>query len=267
MESTISFATLLKLVLRQYNQDLTSVDASLVTKLDECGAFAKLPALRFIISTAIKSGTVQRFAAAADTAGAQHEVERFLTHTGFRPEAASMFFDALEPLCNRDLPSGSSPAPTQGKTVCHTEAESATATAATSACEPPATYKSPAPPQSAEHHTSAAAHAIESHPSLKHLNAILSVNRENETARGVSIDSPTIIDITPKGMVLTCVLRRTAPMGSGALNCAIFDTADTLRETTPCGVLTVGGPSVLPLKTTIPLPRVFTPGKILLWID
>lgn len=265
MESTFSFATLLKLALRQYNQDLTSVDVSLVTKLDESGAFAKLPALRFIISTAIKSGAARRFAAAADTATAQQELERFLTHTGFRPEAARIFFDALEPLCNRESTTVSTPVSTQLKPIYRTEAESATTTA--SACEPAATYRSTAASSPAEPHTTSAAFAIESLPTLERLNAILSVNRENEAARGVSIDSPRVIDITPKGMVLTCVLRRTATLGSGALNCALFDTADTLRGTNLCGILTVGGPSVLPLKTTIPLPHALTPGKILLWLD
>lgn len=263
--SLLTFATLLKPVLHQCHPDLTSIDISLVAKLDELGAFARLPCLRFIISTAIKSGAARRFVAAADDDGAQQEIERFLIHTGFREEAAHIFFDTLESLCNRGTSSASAPAASNRVANYKTEAESEPNNA--SACELSAFYESPhaTTPKGCTYQRSTP--VSDYTPALMRLNAILSINRENEAARGVSIDSPSVTDITPKGIVVTCVLRRTAPMGSGALHCAIFDTAGTLKETIMCGVLTVGGPSVLPLKNTVSIAGGIIPGSILLWID
>ena len=64
------------------------------------------------------------------------------------------------------------------------------------------------------------------------LNSRLVIEHENEPVLGVSILEAEVADISPRGLRLNAVLRRTTPMSSASLNYATITSSPPASE--PC---------------------------------
>ena len=263
-----------------------------VRTLDGLDAFHHLPSARFILLTAVRSGVAARMAALGENSPETRRLlERFITHTGFASEHAIPVLEAyacaiglqlkitpeerrlsLKDLKERDFihdrtaeeagDEAAEPAAdyapvkaeNQGNGNNPNESESAKKAEKEETCDNP---------EDTRHLTVAEKIAL--------LNSHLTIEHENEPVLGVSIMEAEVADISPRGLRLTAVLRRTTPMSSASLNYALFDSDNHLITAGVGAMHTPTAPAFHPLSFDIPsfmLPESYPiPTRILLFLS
>lgn len=207
-------------------QGVQPLDEAALLQLDEAGAFAGRPALRFIVLTAMRGGALQQFLTQGEWNDASREiVERFIAHTGFVPSLAEGVFRAYADACGWKMPAAGARQPADSMQL---------------ASEPAAVY--------------GAATAAEAYGNdeLSAVRGAMTVDREKEAARGVTVENFNVVSAAGSHVRCTVTLRRLSPMGSGTLTCAVTDALGALVHTATLAVLTVTSPSVMPVSFSIP---------------
>lgn len=213
-------------------------DLGTISRLDRLGAFNGLPALRFIATTAVKSGITDTLFHSEEIDGSvRHEIERFIAHTGFRDHLATGFFDAYTGCLARfrqrlpPIPSISAlhPTPPEG----HIDSIAA---------EPQKNYPATA---------IARPYCASPEPATS---PVIAIDRKCEQVCGATIDNAVFDneDIAPGMTVLHVTLRRIYPIGSGTLHYTFHDHCGAIVASGIAATMTVSTPS--PLTARIPLP-------------
>lgn len=263
-----------------------------VRTLDGLDAFHHLPSARFILLTAVRSGVAARMAALGETSPeTQRLLERFITHTGFAPEQAIPVLEAYacaigwkqkimpeeKRLSLRDLKKRNSIPDISEEQTC-TEAAEPAANYAPAKAENQENGNNPNEDESAK--KAAKEKTCDNPDDIRHLtvaekiallNSHLTIEHENESVLGVSIQEAEVADISPRGLRLNAVLRRTTPMSSASLNYALFDSDNHLLTSGVGAMHAPTAPAFHPLSFDIPsfmLPESSPiPSRILLFLS
>ena len=259
-----------------------------VRTLDGLDAFNHLPSARFILLTAVRSGVAARMAALGENSPeTQRLLQRFITHTGFAPDQAIPILEAYA--CAIGLQLKITPEEKRLSLKDLKERGSITditaEEAGDEAAEPAADYD----PVKAENKKNgnntnedeaAKEDRCDKNEATRHLtvaekisllNSHLTIEHENEPVLGVSIIEAEVADISPRGLRLNAVLRRTTPMSSASLNYALFDSDNHLITAGVGAMHTSTAPAFHPLSFDIPsfmLPESSPiPARILLFLS
>jgi len=224
----MDFAQHLRIALFDGGNGIRPFDADALQRLDEASAFVGRPAVRFIVSTAVRSGIFERWAEMPGWCdAARMELERFVAHTGFEVLLVEGIFSAyaevlgwgaLQP-CDDDWHSVCEPRAGYGNRV-GMQVDMATEVTGTDV--------------------------------LAAYNAAINVDREKEAARGVTLEAPCAVEAGARYVRITAVLRRLRPMGSASLRCTVMAEGGIVSRTFVVEVLTVASPSVLPVAFDVP---------------
>lgn len=259
-----------------------------VRTLDGLDAFNHLPSARFILLTAVRSGVAARMAALGENSPeTQRLLERFITHTGFASEHAIPVLEAYA--CAIGLQLKITPEEKRLSLKDLKERDSIhdrTAEEAGDEAAEPAAYYAPVKAENKENGNNtnedeaAKETRSDNNDDTRHLtvaekiallNSHLTIEHENEPVLGVSIMEAEVADISPRGLRLNAVLRRTTPMSSASLNYALFDTDNHLITAGVGAMHTPTAPAFHPLSFEIPsfmLPESYPiPARILLFLS
>lgn len=259
-----------------------------VRTLDGLDAFNHLPSARFILLTAVRSGVAARMAALGENSPeTQRLLERFITHTGFASEQAIPILEAYA--CAIGLQLKITPEEKRLSLKDLKERNSihdrTAEEAGDEAAEPAADY-APVKAENKENGNNtnedeaAKETRSDSNDDTRHLtvaekiallNSRLTIEHENEPVLGVSIMEAEVADISPRGLHLNAVLRRTTPMSSASLNYALFDSDNHLITAGVGAIHAPTAPAFHPLSFEIPsfmLPESYPiPSRILLFLS
>lgn len=264
---------------------LTVKDARTLDGLD---AFDHMPSARFILLTAVRSGVAARMAALGENSPeTQRLLERFITHTGFSPDQAIPVLEAYA--CAIGLQLKITPEEKRLSLKDLKERNSIhdrTAEEAGDEAAEPAAYYAPVKAENKENGNNtnedeaAKETRSDNNDDTRHLtvaekiallNSRLTIEHENEPVLGVSIVEAEVADISPRGLRLNAVLRRTTPMSSASLNYALFDSDNHLITAGVGAMHTPTAPAFHPLSFEIPsfmLPESYhIPARILLFLS
>lgn len=259
-----------------------------VRTLDGLDAFNHLPSARFILLTAVRSGVAARMAALGENSPeTQRLLQRFITHTGFASDQAIPVLEAYA--CAIGLQLKITPEEKRLSLKDLKERDSihdrTAEEAGDEAAEPAADY---APVKAENQETdnnpneeeAAKETTCDSNDDTRHLtvaekiallNSHLTIEHENEPVLGVSILEAEVADISPRGLRLNAVLRRTTPMSSASLNYALFDSDNHLITAGVGAIHAPTAPAFHPLSFEIPsfmLPESYPiPSRILLFLS
>lgn len=259
-----------------------------VRTLDGLDAFHHLPSARFILLTAVRSGVAARMAALGENSPeTQRLLERFITHTGFSPDQAIPVLEAYA--CAIGLQLKITPEEKRLSLKDLKERNSIhdrTAEEAGDEAAEPAAYYAPVKAENKENGNNtnedeaAKETRSDNNDDTRHLtvaekiallNSRLTIEHENEPVLGVSIMEAEVADISPRGLRLNAVLRRTTPMSSASLNYALFDSDNHLITAGVGAMHTPTAPAFHPLSFEIPsfmLPESYPiPARILLFLS
>lgn len=226
-----------------------------IKRLDRLGAFAGKPALRFIATTAVKSGAMHTVLSAGGwNETSRNEIERFIAHTGFRDTLVIGLFEAYVECLGRDdrrnLPS---PASTTSPTK------------ADIAAEPGQTYGN-ATTIGNNTYGEACGETICGHNDSAAPITII-IDRQGEAACGICIDSA-IIDCshdTCQRATISIRLSRNAPMGSGMVHYTFFDSDGSVISSGITATMAVGSPTPFTVAIEIPSSR-YQPESVILTV-
>lgn len=259
-----------------------------VRTLDGLDAFHHLPSARFILLTAVRSGVATRMAALGENSPeTQRLLERFITHTGFASDQAIPVLEAYA--CAIGLQLKITPEEKRlslkdlkERNSIHDRTEEE---AGDEAAEP-AAYYAPVKAENKENGNNtnedeaAKETRSDNNDDTRHLtvaekiallNSRLTIEHENEPVLGVSIMEAEVADISPRGLRMNAVLRRTTPMSSASLNYALFDSDNHLITAGVGAMHTPTAPAFHPLSFEIPsfmLPESYPiPARILLFLS
>lgn len=259
-----------------------------VRTLDGLDAFNHLPSARFILLTAVRSGVAARMAALGENSPeTQRLLQRFITHTGFAPDQAIPILEAYACAIGLQLKI----TPEENRLSLKDLKERGSITDITAeeagdeAAEPAADYD-PVKAENKENGNNtnedeaAKEDRCDKNEATRHLtvaekisllNSHLTIEHENEPVLGVSIIAAEVADISPRGLRLNAVLRRTTPMSSASLNYALFDSDNHLLTAGAGAMHTPTAPAFHPLSFDIPsfmLPESSPiPARILLFLS
>lgn len=259
-----------------------------VRTLDGLDAFHHLPSARFILLTAVRSGVAARMAALGENSPeTQRLLERFITHTGFSPDQAIPVLEAYA--CAIGLQLKITPEEKRLSLKDLKERDSIhdrTAEEAGDEAAEPAAYYAPVKAENKENGNNtnedeaAKETRSDNNDDTRHLtvaekiallNSRLTIEHENEPVLGVSIMEAEVADISPRGLRMNAVLRRTTPMSSASLNYALFDSDNHLITAGVGAMHTPTAPAFHPLSFEIPsfmLPESYPiPARILLFLS
>ncbi len=259
-----------------------------VRTLDGLDAFHHLPSARFILLTAVRSGVAARMAALGENSPeTQRLLERFITHTGFSPDQAIPVLEAYA--CAIGLQIKITPEEKRLSLKDLKERDSIhdrTAEEAGDEAAEPAAYYAPVKAENKENGNNtnedeaAKETRSDNNDDTRHmtvaekialLNSRLTIEHENEPVLGVSIMEAEVADISPRGLRMNAVLRRTTPMSSASLNYALFDSDNHLITAGVGAMHTPTAPAFHPLSFEIPsfmLPESYPiPARILLFLS
>ena len=259
-----------------------------VRTLDGLDAFNHLPSARFILLTAVRSGVAARMAALGENSPETRRLlERFITHTGFASEHAIPVLEAYA--CAIGLQLKITPEEKRLSLKDLKERDSIhdrTAEEAGDEAAEPAAYYAPVKAENKENGNNtnedeaAKETSSDNNDDTRHLtvaekiallNSRLTIEHENEPMLGVSIMEAEVADISPRGLRLNAVLRRTTPMSSASLNYALFDSDNHLITAGVGAMHTPTAPAFHPLSFDIPafmLPEFYPiPVRILLFLS
>lgn len=259
-----------------------------VRTLDGLDAFNHLPSARFILLTAVRSGVAARMAALGENSPETRRLlERFITHTGFASEHAIPVLEAYA--CAIGLQLKITPEEKRLSLKDLKERDSIhdrTAEEAGDEAAEPAAYYAPVKAENKENGNNtnedeaAKETRSDNNDDTRHLtvaekiallNSRLTIEHENEPVLGVSIMEAEVADISPRGLRMNAVLRRTTPMSSASLNYALFDSDNHLITAGVGAMHTPTAPAFHPLSFEIPsfmLPESYPiPARILLFLS
>lgn len=259
-----------------------------VRTLDGLDAFNHLPSARFILLTAVRSGVAARMAALGENSPETRRLlERFITHTGFSPDQAIPVLEAYA--CAIGLQLKITPEEKRLSLKDLKERDSIhdrTAEEAGDEAAEPAAYYAPVKAENKENGNNtnedeaAKETRSDNNDDTRHLtvaekiamlNSRLTIEHENEPVLGVSIMEAEVADISPRGLRMNAVLRRTTPMSSASLNYALFDSDNHLITAGVGAMHTPTAPAFHPLSFEIPsfmLPESYPiPALILLFLS
>lgn len=259
-----------------------------VRTLDGLDAFNHLPSARFILLTAVRSGVAARMAALGENSPeTQRLLERFITHTGFASDQAIPVLEAYA--CAIGLQLKITPEEKRLSLKDLKERNSIhdrTAEEAGDEAAEPAAYYAPVKAENKENGNNtnedeaAKETRSDNNDDTRHLtvaekiallNSRLTIEHENEPVLGVSIMEAEVADISPRGLRMNAVLRRTTPMSSASLNYALFDSDNHLITAGVGAMHTPTAPAFHPLSFDIPsfmLPESSPfPSRILLFLS
>lgn len=259
-----------------------------VRTLDGLDAFNHLPSARFILLTAVRSGVAARMAALGENSPeTQRLLQRFITHTGFAPDQAIPILEAYACAIGLQLKitSEEKRLSLRGLKERNFIPDITAEEAGDEATEPAADY-APVKAENQENcnnpneDESAKEDRCDKNEATRHLtvtekiallNSRLTIEHENEPALGVSIMEAEVADISPRGLRLNALLRRTTPMSSASLNYALFDSDNHLITAGVGAMHTSTAPAFHPLSFDIPsfmLPESSPiPARILLFLS
>lgn len=259
-----------------------------VRTLDGLDAFNHLTSARFILLTAVRSGVAARMAALGENSPeTQRLLQRFITHTGFASDQAIPVLEAYA--CAIGLQLKITPEEKRLSLKDLKERNSIhdrTAEEAGDEAAEPAAYYAPVKAENKENDNNtnedeaAKETRSDNNDDTRHLtvaekiallNSRLTIEHENEPVLGVSIMEAEVADISPRGLRLNAVLRRTTPMSSASLNYALFDSDNHLITAGVGAMHTPTAPALHPLSFEIPsfmLPESYPiPARILLFLS
>lgn len=259
-----------------------------VRTLDGLDAFNHLPSARFILLTAVRSGVAARMAALGENSPETRRLlERFITHTGFASDQAIPVLEAYA--CAIGLQLKITPEEKRLSLKDLKERDSIhdrTAEEAGDEAAEPAAYYAPVKAENKENGNNtnedeaAKETRSDNNDDTRHLtvaekiamlNSRLTIEHENEPVLGVSIMEAEVADISPRGLRMNAVLRRTTPMSSASLNYALFDSDNHLITAGVGAMHTPTAPAFHPLSFEIPsfmLPESYPiPALILLFLS
>lgn len=259
-----------------------------VRTLDGLDAFNHLPSARFILLTAVRSGVAARMAALGENSPeTQRLLQRFITHTGFASDQAIPVLEAYA--CAIGLQLKITPEEKRLSLKDLKERNSIhdrTAEEAGDEAAEPAAYYAPVKAENKENGNNtnedeaAKETRSDNNDDTRHLtvaekiallNSHLTIEHENEPVLGVSIMEAEVADISPRGLRMNAVLRRTTPMSSASLNYALFDSDNHLITAGVGAMHTPTAPAFHPLSFEIPsfmLPESHPiPARILLFLS
>lgn len=259
-----------------------------VRTLDGLDAFNHLPSARFILLTAVRSGVAARMAALGENSPeTQRLLQRFITHTGFASDQAIPVLEAYA--CAIGLQLKITPEEKRLSLKDLKERDSIhdrTAEEAGDEAAEPAAYYAPVKAENKENGNNtnedeaAKETRSDNNDDTRHLtvaekiamlNSRLTIEHENEPVLGVSIMEAEVADISPRGLRMNAVLRRTTPMSSASLNYALFDSDNHLITAGVGAMHTPTAPAFHPLSFEIPsfmLPESYPiPARILLFLS
>lgn len=259
-----------------------------VHTLDGLDAFNHLPSARFILLTAVRSGVAARMAALGENSPeTQRLLQRFITHTGFASDQAIPVLEAYA--CAIGLQLKITPEEKRLSLKDLKERNSIhdrTAEEAGDEAAEPAAYYAPVKAENKENGNNtnedeaAKETRSDNNDDTRHLtvaekiallNSHLTIEHENEPVLGVSIMEAEVADISPRGLRMNAVLRRTTPMSSASLNYALFDSDNHLITAGVGAMHTPTAPAFHPLSFEIPsfmLPESYPiPALILLFLS
>lgn len=259
-----------------------------VRTLDGLDAFHHLPSARFILLTAVRSGVAARMAALGENSPeTQRLLQRFITHTGFASDQAIPVLEAYA--CAIGLQLKITPEEKRLSLKDLKERNSIhdrTAEEAGDEAAEPAAYYAPVKAENKENDNNtnedeaAKETRSDNNDDTRHLtvaekiallNSRLTIEHENEPVLGVSIMEAEVADISPRGLRMNAVLRRTTPMSSASLNYALFDSDNHLITAGVGAMHTPTAPAFHPLSFDIPsfmLPESYPiPARILLFLS
>lgn len=259
-----------------------------VRTLDGLDAFNHLTSARFILLTAVRSGVAARMAALGENSPeTQRLLQRFITHTGFASDQAIPVLEAYA--CAIGLQLKITPEEKRLSLKDLKERDSIhdrTAEEAGDEAAEPAAYYAPVKAENKENGNNtnedeaAKETRSDNNDDTRHLtvaekiallNSRLTIEHENEPVLGVSIMEAEVADISPRGLRLNAVLRRTTPMSSASLNYALFDSDNHLITAGVGAMHTPTAPAFHPLSFEIPsfmLPESYPiPVRILLFLS
>ncbi len=259
-----------------------------VRTLDGLDAFNHLTSARFILLTAVRSGVAARMAALGENSPeTQRLLQRFITHTGFASDQAIPVLEAYA--CAIGLQLKITPEEKRLSLKDLKERNSIhdrTAEEAGDEAAEPAAYYAPVKAENKENDNNtnedeaAKETRSDNNDDTRHLtvaekiallNSRLTIEHENEPVLGVSIMEAEVADISPRGLRLNAVLRRTTPMSSASLNYALFDSDNHLITAGVVAMHTPTAPALHPLSFEIPsfmLPESYPiPARILLFLS
>lgn len=259
-----------------------------VRTLDGLDAFNHLPSARFILLTAVRSGVAARMAALGENSPeTQRLLQRFITHTGFASDQAIPVLEAYA--CAIGLQLKITPEEKRLSLKDLKERDSIhdrTAEEAGDEAAEPAAYYAPVKAENKENGNNtnedeaAKETRSDNNDDTRHLtvaekiamlNSRLTIEHENEPVLGVSIMEAEVADISPRGLRMNAVLRRTTPMSSASLNYALFDSDNHLITAGVGAMHTPTAPAFHPLSFEIPsfmLPESYPiPALILLFLS
>lgn len=259
-----------------------------VRTLDGLDAFNHLPSARFILLTAVRSGVAARMAALGENSPeTQRLLQRFITHTGFASDQAIPVLEAYA--CAIGLQLKITPEEKRLSLKDLKERNSIhdrTAEEAGDEAAEPAAYYAPVKAENKENGNNtnedeaAKETRSDNNDDTRHLtvaekiallNSRLTIEHENEPVLGVSIMEAEVADISPRGLRMNAVLRRTTPMSSASLNYALFDSDNHLITAGVGAMHTPTAPAFHPLSFEIPsfmLPEsTQLPARILLFLS
>ena len=259
-----------------------------VRTLDGLDAFNHLPSARFILLTAVRSGVAARMAALGENSPeTQRLLQRFITHTGFASDQAIPVLEAYA--CAIGLQLKITPEEKRLSLKDLKERNSIhdrTAEEAGDEAAEPAAYYAPVKAENKENGNNtnedeaAKETRSDNNDDTRHLtvaekiallNSRLVIEHENEPVLGVSILEAEVADISPRGLRMNAVLRRTTPMSSASLNYALFDSDNHLITAGVGAMHTPTAPAFHPLSFDIPsfmLPESSPfPSRILLFLS
>ena len=244
----------IKAALNEISTDGTTLSPAAIEHLDTLECFDRRPELRFIVSTAVRSGAFSRFARYGEGTEQSHKfLEHFVAHTGFRPELAAEAFTAYASAIgwsDRHLPLALSPS------------QNAPESNIPAAAEPEESYDQP---EQTDWHKLTTAEKI------SHLNKSLTLDTNKSTTFGATVENPRVVNIDVTGIIITATIRRLTPMGGCQLRYALYDAADQLITVGEAAQMSVFSTDRLPIQFTIPASAIPTddiiPNHIHLFIN
>lgn len=259
-----------------------------VRTLDGLDAFNHLPSARFILLTAVRSGVAARMAALGENSPeTQRLLQRFITHTGFASDQAIPVLEAYACAIGLQLKITPEEKRLSLKDLkVRDSIHDRTAEEAGDEAAEPAAYYAPVKAENKENGNNtnedeaAKETRSDNNDDTRHLtvaekiallNSRLTIEHENEPVLGVSIMEAEVADISPRGLRMNAVLRRTTPMSSASLNYALFDSDNHLITAGVGAMHTPTAPAFHPLSFEIPsfmLPESYPiPARILLFLS
>lgn len=237
------FADYLKVVARSHGPESLGSPTA-IDHLLQMGAFSGAPALLSAYRMAVTSHSLRHFIEAGvwDDDSARL-VERFVVHSGLRPELVHFLFQSVGAAA--------------GMAVSVPQENASVSAVGDEAHEPAAVYGA----GKADEHWAINPRwhrLLDFKDKLDFISSLLEVDREREPIVGLGVEKVACIDVSESVVTVTFQLRRLAPGATGVLNYAVYDVAGHISDIGMAAAVTVDSACRTPHKLRI----VTRPGRV-----